>query len=58
MNYASEDQLVAVANACRHFRNVSSDDEFEISCEDCKNWSGEYCTADVFDTVLTSLDQT
>lgn len=64
MNYASTDQLIAVAQACKFFDNggsklckYSTKGE-EISCELCKHWDGERCVINVFDNVLTSLDQT
>lgn len=64
MNYASDDQLIAVAQSCKYFDNSGSSigklstDAEEISCELCRNWDGDECVIDVFDTVLTSMDQT
>ncbi|MDK2798609.1 MAG: hypothetical protein PWP27_533 [Clostridiales bacterium] len=64
MNHASKNQLTAVAQACDHFDSsgvinskVSTEAE-NISCRMCKNWDGEKCIINVFDNVLTSLDQT
>jgi hypothetical protein len=63
-NYASEDQMLAVAQSCRHFNsggminsrlNTAAEG---ISCRLCKNWDGKHCMIDVFDNVLTSMDQT
>lgn len=63
MNSASNDQLIAVAQSCSYFdggvktSSFSTYDE-EISCEVCHHWDGQRCTIDVFDNVLTSMDQT
>lgn len=63
MNYASDDQLTAVAQSCEYFDNgglkaseVSTYGE-EVSCELCRHWDGDECDIDVFDEVLTNLDQ-
>jgi len=65
MNYASEDQLTAVAQSCRHFESMSgkfisstSATGENISCNSCRHWNGTKCTINVFDDVLTSMDQT
>ena len=64
MNRASEQQLMAVAQSCRHFNSggtinsVVSTTAENVSCHICKNWDGRKCVIDVFDTVLNSLDQT
>lgn len=58
MNFASKEQMRAVAGSCKHFnktRNLSSDRD--ASCGVCKNWDGNKCQIGVFDRVLTSLDQ-
>ena len=63
MNYASDTQLVAVAQSCDHFDSggaVQSKTSFtaeNVSCNMCKNWDGKRCVINVFDNVLTSLDQ-
>ncbi|MGE4282530.1 MAG: hypothetical protein AB7G87_02295 [Clostridia bacterium] len=64
MNHASEAQLMAVAQLCDHFNSggavnskVSAAAE-NVSCEMCNNWNGERCVINVFDNVLTSMDQT
>jgi len=65
MNYASEDQLTAVAQSCSHFdsrvksfTSITSASAESISCNSCTHWNGTKCTINVFDDVLTSLDQT
>ncbi len=64
INFASDEQLRAVAQSCIHFnsggkiQSISSTQAENISCNICKNWDGERCVIDVFDNVLTSLDQT
>jgi len=64
-NYASEHQLIAVAEACNEFSaregvrsTMSAMGSDEISCRMCEHWDGKRCVINVFDTVLTSLDQT
>ncbi|MGE5329628.1 MAG: hypothetical protein ACM3KR_09005 [Deltaproteobacteria bacterium] len=65
MNYASDDQLTAVAQSCRYFdskiksfTSTTSSTAENISCNSCTNWDGTKCNINVFDDVLTSLDQT
>lgn len=64
MNYASDDQLIAVAQLCKFFDNGDlrinklSFGAEEISCELCKYWNDDRCVINVFDHVLTSMDQT
>lgn len=62
-NYASDDQLTAVAQSCDHFNsgglinskfNAAAE---SISCNMCRNWNGTKCIINVFDNVLTSMDQ-
>lgn len=62
-NYASNDQIMAVAQSCKFFNSggfinsrVNATAE-NISCELCRNWDGVNCKIGVFDNVLTSLDQ-
>jgi len=63
MNYADENQLIAVAQSCNHFNSggtVHSKMSYaaeNVSCRMCTNWDGERCIINVFDTVLASLDQ-
>ncbi|MCG8502794.1 MAG: hypothetical protein MJB12_20605 [Firmicutes bacterium] len=63
MNYAGEAQLMAVAQSCQYFDSggtinstVSAAAE-NISCNICRNWDGKKCVINVFDNVLTNLDQ-
>ncbi len=64
INYASDEQLRAVAQSCIHFNSgggsfsVTSAKAENISCNVCRNWNGERCVINVFDDVLMSLDQT
>lgn len=61
--YESDDQMTAVAQSCRYFNsggmiNSRFYNAVEgISCRACKNWNGAKCVKNVFDNVLTSLDQ-
>ncbi|WHH58905.1 hypothetical protein [Petroclostridium sp. X23] len=63
-NHASESQLVAVAQSCHHFNSGGTvNSKFStaaenVSCRMCKNWNGERCVINVFDSVLTGMDQT
>ncbi len=63
-NNSNQAQLKAVAQSCSHFdsggtiSSVVSVDAENISCNICQNWNGERCTINVYDSVLTSLDQT
>ncbi len=63
-NNSSQAQLKAVAQSCSHFdsggtiSSVVSAASENISCNICRNWNGQRCTIDVYDSVLTSLDQT
>jgi len=64
MNYASDEQLMAVGQACSFFVNRDSssnefnENDYDISCEACRHWIEERCKINVFDDVLTSIDQT
>lgn len=57
----SQEQLKLVGMSCSHYHNNSSSmlsgPSFPRSCENCINWTGERCKIDVFDEVLTGLDQ-
>lgn len=65
MNFASDGQLTAVGQSCRDFKPINqryvtstmSTAAEDISCEVCQHWDGERCRINVFDKVLTSLDQ-
>ncbi|KMT23372.1 hypothetical protein [Clostridium cylindrosporum] len=58
----SKDQLKLVGISCLDYNSESLtssiDEKIGRSCETCTHWSGERCTIDVFDKVLTGLDQT
>lgn len=45
--YSFEESLASIVN-----ENV------EVSCETCIHWKKQRCQINLFDTVLTSLDQT
>lgn len=57
----SREQLRLVGMSCRYYRNNSSSmysgPDYPKSCENCVNWTGERCKIDVFDEVLSGLDQ-
>lgn len=58
---ASKEQLMAVARSCSYYRVEGMHNLLtypERSCENCLNWDGERCKINVFDNVLTGLDQT
>lgn len=67
---ANRDQLRVVGEMCQDFEydeslsnngsTMSIDETGGRSCEICKHWDtpSEKCKIDVFDDVLTSLDQT
>lgn len=63
IDYASEDQISAVAQACRYFNTGGSAARRHngaidnISCRNCINWSGSQCARRVFDSVFTNLEQ-
>lgn len=54
-------QLQSVATQCPQYSGgklVSNiDEKSDISCASCKNWDGRKCTANMFDKVLTGMDQ-
>ena len=68
VNGASYDQMKAVAQSCPGYNpvrnqaqvtsvlNVTSPET--ISCASCRHWDGKQCAIDLFDKVLTNLDQT
>jgi hypothetical protein len=55
----SNQELVAVASNCNEFdpSGVDMKDNIEASCDICFHWKG-FCDIDIFDDILTSLDQT
>lgn len=60
----NRDQMMHVANSCVGYEPTHSGVESNIgtdsskSCVNCKNLKDGKCVKDLFDTVLTSLDQT
>jgi hypothetical protein len=58
---ASSEQKKAVAASCWGYRQeeslTSSAGVLDKSCENCGHWDGEKCIVDLFDKVLTGLDQ-
>jgi hypothetical protein len=66
-NYTSETQKKAVAQSCsqynpnnliRGFTNSTSVFNANMSCSNCENWNGQRCKINLFDKIVTSLDQT
>ena len=59
---SSAEQLMAVAFNCSDYSPVistaTSSMNSDISCVTCANWKNNKCAIDVFDKVLTGLDQT
>lgn len=62
MGGASADQRRLVGISCPDYRSeslVSSVVSYmSKACDTCEHWDGAECTIDVFDEVLTGLDQT
>jgi hypothetical protein len=58
----SHEQLNAVGNMCKYYdRNFSlldAGEELEVSCTTCGHWENDRCNINVFDRILTGLDQT
>lgn len=58
---ASKDQLKLVGMTCDDYRFdsliMSTESNMPVSCESCSHWTGSKCDIDVFDKVLTGLDQ-
>lgn len=61
----SKMQLHAVGEACPGYTYAGGDDlvsleegKEPVSCENCIHWVHGRCTIDMFDKVLSSLDQT
>lgn len=63
-NTASSDQLMMVAVNCPGYdptcNNVTNTigAENSKSCDNCHNWKDHRCSIDLFDPVITSIDQT
>ncbi len=62
-NTASENQLMMVAVNCPGYDSTESNVTNTIgahnskSCDNCKHWEENKCNINLFDPVLTSLDQ-
>lgn len=60
----NRDQMMHVANSCVGYDPIQQGVESNIgtegskSCVNCKNLKDGLCVKDLFDTVLTSIDQT
>jgi hypothetical protein len=61
---ARNDQMMHVANSCPGYNPTGSGFQSNIgterskSCQNCEHFKSERCEVDLYDTVLTSLDQT
>ncbi|MDD2430132.1 MAG: hypothetical protein PHD88_04640 [Firmicutes bacterium] len=65
---SSEQQRISVAATCSEYSPtihmmrgfIETQGAEDVSCSYCKNWSTEHdqCRLDIFDSQLTSLDQT
>lgn len=61
---SSRDQLMMVAVNCPGYEPLRKDvtntigAENSKSCDNCHNWQEHRCVVNLFDQVLTSLDQT
>lgn len=61
---SSRDQLMMVAVNCSGYEPLESNVINTIgadncrSCDNCHNWQNQQCVVNMFDKVLTSLDQT
>lgn len=61
-NYASMDQMKLVGMSCSEYdmrEEMTSSTLVDVgrSCKTCEHWSGKGCDIEVFDKVLTGLDQ-
>jgi len=61
---SSRDQLMMVAINCPGYEPTQNNFTSSIgadnckSCDNCHNWKDHNCTINLFDKVLTSIDQT
>ena len=59
----SKEQLMIVATNCPEYSAINSGfsatigAKYGASCENCHHWEDHKCQVDVFDDVLTSVDQ-
>lgn len=62
-NSPSREQLMMVAIQCSGYDSLCSNvintvgAENSMSCENCYHWKNHKCSIDLFDPVLTSIDQ-
>lgn len=62
-NTASQNQMMMVAVNCPGYKPTSKDltntigVENSKSCDNCTHWEEHHCNINLFDPVLTSLDQ-
>jgi hypothetical protein len=61
---ARNDQMEHIANSCHGYNPVSSGFQSNIgtarskSCQNCEHFKNEKCEVNLYDKVLSSLDQT
>lgn len=59
----NKEQLMMVATNCPDYDAIDSGfsatigGEYSVSCENCHHWQNNKCKIQVFDDVLTSIDQ-
>ncbi len=64
MDMANIQQMMHVANSCPGYSSTHSDIQSNIggthskSCANCNHWQNDKCNINLFDQVLTGLDQT
>lgn len=64
INVGNGEQMMHVANSCKGYQAIHQGFESNIgtdnskSCVNCKNLKDGLCVKNLFDTVLTSIDQT
>lgn len=62
-NTASKEQMMMVAVSCPGYEPIKNNvtntigAEDSKSCGNCRNWQDHKCIVNLFDPVLTSLDQ-
>lgn len=62
-NTASSEQMMMVAVKCPGYEGIKSNVTNTIgasdskSCDNCEHWENHHCNINLFDPVLTSLDQ-
>ena len=59
----SKEQLMMVATNCSEYDPIvegfsaSVGGQYSISCESCHHWGNNKCQIDIYDDVLSSIDQ-